>query len=174
MLLTRARSAERRCAQQDIDLVCRQVAITSAQYDAEQAHGQVEANRMVSDAWIESVEQDRDRHAARAADAEAACRAATADLVKAEARIDEMTAAVERARECVRTGLSACSDEDVAEEFVRRFDPTRIELRCGDGGRSVANTWCTRWESWHPGHGTELHNRAGDALVRAKRLAEKG
>lgn len=97
MLLARARSAERRCAQQDAELVCRLAGMASAQRDAEQAHGQVEASRIVSDAWIESLEQDRDRHAARAADAEAACRDATAALVQAEARIDELERALKRA-----------------------------------------------------------------------------
>jgi chromosome segregation ATPase len=113
-LLTRARSAERRCIDQDAELLGRAVTIANLQYDIDCARGQAEADRIKASTRLADMQAQRDREATRATNAEAACRDATGALVKAEAT-------VEYARQCVRHGLTACSDEEVMAEHVRRF-----------------------------------------------------
>ncbi|MGK3981187.1 hypothetical protein WMF38_56850 [Sorangium sp. So ce118] len=113
-LLTRARSAERRCVGQDVELLDRLARITRLECEAERLRGEAAAGRIRTDAYVAGLQAQRDREAERANNAEAACRDATAALVKAEA-------AVERARECVRHGITACSDEEFLAEYERRF-----------------------------------------------------
>jgi chromosome segregation ATPase len=113
-LLTRARGAERLCVELDGQRLDRAVTIASLQYDLDSARGHAAADRIKASMRLADMQAQRDREATRATNAEAACRDATGALVKAEA-------AVEYARQCVRHGLAACSDEEIMAEHVRRF-----------------------------------------------------
>lgn len=87
---------------------------------------------------------------------------------KAERRAD---LAEDRARACEVGGLAAASDEALAEEFVRRFDPSEIEF----DGRHTAVAWAgvNSWFS-EPRDACRRanHESASAAIVCAKRLAE--
>lgn len=88
-LLTRARSAERRCVEQDAELLGRAVTIASLQYDLDGARGHAAADRIRASMRLADMQAQRDREATRANNAEAACRDATGALVKAEKRSED-------------------------------------------------------------------------------------
>jgi chromosome segregation ATPase len=113
-LLTRARNAERRCVELDAELLGRAVTIAHLQYDLDNARGHAAADRIRTSMRLADMQSQRDREATRVSHAEAACRDATGAVIKAEA-------AVEYARQCVRHGIAACSDEEIMAEHVRRF-----------------------------------------------------
>jgi hypothetical protein len=168
-LTTRARNAERCCMDKDFELIKRFAENATLEAEAEQARGQLEAERIMSAAAMD-VEDGRCKHwEQRASDAEAACRDATAALVEAEAE-------AERARECVPSGIAGCRDEDVAAEFAKRFEPSAVEF-CGRYLVFPSHESLGSWASSVVHSGSEVrkvvdHGRILDAIVHAKRRAE--
>ncbi|XXX79283.1 hypothetical protein WMF30_10960 [Sorangium sp. So ce134] len=102
-----------------------------------------------------------------------AVRAAIIVGATARARIASLEADLaaerERAAACVTHGTAGLTDAQVAEEFVRRFNPERVEL-WGAAGRGCATIEFRRWVAWDIEAGVECAG-AAEAIVRAKEFA---
>jgi hypothetical protein len=90
-------------------------------------------------------------------------------VAAAELRADEAERRATACANVILRGLSGLTDEQVAEEFVRRFNPERVEL-LGTAGLGCATIEFRRWVAWDLEAGVECAS-AAEAIVRAKGFA---